>query len=380
MANINSRPSIVIITECPYSGILRAIIEHSKLLQRLGFKINFIVPATPRDRYGEQLNHNIALLKEFGKVLRSPLQRKYSTIHRDTVALEKLLKSFQNYIVFSYAGYAGKLCRLLYRKNKIPFLYHVPQCVDIVRRPFWQRPIESFFEHYLSKCSTYYIACSKNERLLLESKFGIAPTKIITIPNFIVGGQVIHRPIKKYTFAILGRVSKDKRVGNILRAARQLSLLDKFIVIGDGAELLSLKKTFPEVHFTGHIDNHLVSSLLLETKFIISNSIIEGLPFAIIESMHAGAVPIISDIPAHHDLITGNQDGFFFKDESGLKKILLKSISLDTEIYSNYSKNVTKKIQSLSQLSQKSFNNHFKLYGERKENLPRSLRYLLTER
>jgi len=330
--------------------------------------LDFVVPETPRDRYGEELVHNITLLEEFGEIRRSPLQRKYRMIWKDKEALEKLLTSFQNYIVLSYAGYAGKLCRLLFKENKIPILYHVPQCIDIIRRPFWQRPIESFFEHHLSKYATCYISCSKNEQNLLVNKFGINVSKIITIPNYIVRDGFAKQLSKNYSFATLGRVSKDKRVGSILKIAKGLGILDEFIIIGDGPELKFLKQKFPEAHFTGHIDNDQVSSLLLQTKFIVSNSIIEGLPFAIIEAMHAGVVPIISDISAHRDLITGSQDGYFFKDESDLANILLEALVLEPDVYDIYSKNVIKNIQSLSKLSQTVFVNHFIKYMEKEVN------------
>jgi len=364
MTKISKERSVAIVTECPYSGILRAIIEHTKLLHQMGFKIYFVFPATPRDRYGEHLKRNIALLEEYGEVLRSPLRRKYCDILGDKNDLGKRLDALSPDIVFSYTGYAGKLCRLLYREHKIRILYHVPQCIDIIRRPLWQQPIERWFEWFLKKYVTYYIACSYNEQKNLRDEFGVDTKKILTIPNYISGHRAKTRVTKKSTFIILGRVSRDKRVGTILEVAKQLGILDEFIVVGDGTKLARLKCIYPEVCFFGNIDNNLVHSLLSETKFIVSNSLIEGLPFSVIEAMNAGVVPILSDIPAHRDLVTNEQECLFFKNKSVLKRVLNRASTMGQKEYNLFRRNVIKKIRVQFEDSPKKFTHHFlTMYG-----------------
>lgn len=167
---MKKKNKIIVITECPYSGILTAILEHSKIFKKMGFELYFIVPLIARDRYGEKLSHNINLLKKIGNVLYTPLNRKYSEIEKDKRELGKLLSNFTNYVLLSYTSYAGKLTRMLYRENKIKILYHIPQCIDIIRRPIWQRPIEFYFEKKLSNFSTGYIAYCNNEANLLNIK------------------------------------------------------------------------------------------------------------------------------------------------------------------------------------------------------------------
>jgi glycosyltransferase involved in cell wall biosynthesis len=219
--------TVIIVTECPYSGVLRSIIEHSKLFLKLGFKIYFVVPSIARDRYGEHLKLNKSILAKFGVVLSTPLRRNYGSLRSDKLELSKLIANYDNFIVLSYAGYAGKICRLLYRDGKIPFLYHVPQCVDIIRRPIWQQPIESLFEYYLARFASFYIACSKSERNILESKYKIKNEKIITITNYILRESEVVNSKRDLLFVILGRLSADKRVGDILKIGKKLNLLKK---------------------------------------------------------------------------------------------------------------------------------------------------------
>lgn len=360
MTKKNSHTTIVVVTECPYSGILRSVVEHAKLLTSLGFTLFFIVPQTPRDRYGERLEENKKLLRQFGEVLTTPLRRKYRTIWKDKDSLQELLPQFNDCIVMSYTGYAGKLCRLLFKEKKITTLYHVPQCIDIVRRPWWQKPFELFAEYYLAKHASYYIACSKSEEAILNRTFKINQEKIITVPNYIIQKENRKNNAEKKWYVILGRVSKDKRIEPILEAAKDTGILNTCIVIGDGLQLNFLKQKYPEATFTGHIDNSEVFKFLSQAKYIISNSMIEGLPFAVIEAMQMGVVPLLSNIPAHRDLISGESDGFLFKNKSELKKILEITTKLTPAALNAYSEAVTEKMAEENKLSQKTFLNHFK--------------------
>lgn len=355
--------SIVIITECPYSGILRAIIEHSKFFRMRNFNITFIVPSIPRDRYGECQKDNILALQEYGTIITTPLRRKYHALLSDKHNLEKVLYNFPNSIIFSYTGYAGKLCRLLYREQKIPLLYHVPQCIDIRRRPLWQRPIEYFFEKCLAPYASFYIACSESECHVLREEFNIQDSRVIIIPNSIQRTIVSVNREKKYEFVILGRITKDKGIESILTVAKKLQLLEKTIIIGDGGLLKKLRKNFTKTIFTGHISNDEVLGYLAHARFIISNSIIEGLPFALIEAMSQGVVPIVSSIPSHRDLVTDGTNGFLFHDTLELAGLLSQMSNITDNLYQEYSRRAIEKVAFLKNQALNNFIFHFQRYG-----------------
>ncbi len=66
-----------------------------------------------------------------------------------------------------------------------------------------------------------------------------------------------------------------------------------------------------DVHFHGSIANEKVRDLLCKSKYFILPSIAEGMPIALIESMKAGAVPLVNDLPGGiQELVFNNKTGF----------------------------------------------------------------------
>lgn len=69
---------IYIVTECPYVGVFRAIVELSKELKHLSFNISYILPKQARNRYGEKQSEHEEILKQYGRIFHQPLRRKTS--------------------------------------------------------------------------------------------------------------------------------------------------------------------------------------------------------------------------------------------------------------------------------------------------------------
>jgi len=76
-------------------------------------------------------------------------------------------------------------------------------------------------------------------------------------------------------------------------------------------DLEVLKRQYPNAKFTGRIAPEEVLAFLSASKFFISNSVIEGLPYALIEAMTYGVVPIVSNVEGHKDLVIDGKNGFF---------------------------------------------------------------------
>lgn len=355
---------IFIVTECPYSGILRAILEHAKLFKKLGFRIFFVIPETARNRYGEVQEKNILQLTGYGEILFYPLRRKYKYIFRDKNKLQKLFSGKKNIIVLSYSGYAGKICRLLYKGGHIENLYHVPQCIDIIRRPYLQRVAEWFFEKNLAPYVTYYLSCAPSESFGLVNNYNVPVNKILTVPNYIIGSPLKEcGKSKNVDFIILGRVSKDKKVDLLLSTAAILGMESKMTVVGQGQEHNLLKKKFPLVNFLGYIPNNKINDLLLESRFFLSASIIEGMPFSLIEAMGQGVVPIVSNVAGHNDIVIHGYNGFLFNNQEELTELIFQAMLLkNTDKYTLMSKAAIETIDKLCVYSKEVFNNHFVKY------------------
>lgn len=357
------RNKIFIITECPYSGILTAILNMSSVLVSLGFKITFIIPEKHRNRYGETSEENEKYLLKYGNVLYKPLRRKYRYIASDYFTLKKFFTGQKNYIVLSYASYAGKLCRILFKNGQINILYHVPQCIEIIRRPIWQRPIEYIFEKVLAHHCAYYLACGPEECITLTKNFHVPASKIILATNF-TKKQNRSEDSKKafYDFLIFGRVSKDKRVDLVLEATSILGAQNKVVVIGDGSELNYLRAKYPKVNFLGRINHNEIDEKIKHAKWFLSASIIEGVPFSLLESMANGVVPLVSNVKGHKDIILSGFNGFLFDNSDDLVDSIYKLLFMDDETYKKFSSNAMNTISAIERRTILTITNHFKKY------------------
>lgn len=355
------RTKIFIITECPYSGILRAIIENSRILKHMGFQLSYILPDQDRDRYGETAISNCAHLLEYGNVYRTPMRKKYSAIASDSKKLLAIIND-ESSLVFSYGSYAGKLARRLFKSGKIRNLYHVAQCIDFARMNWRNKMIEKAFERRLNGCVSYYLSCSPTEAYFLNSYLNIPASKIVTLPNAIKPKEKIPQKEKVYDFIIVSRLVASKRIDDVLRVAMTVNLDNRFVVLGDGPELNKLKNKYPAVKFLGHVSSKMVESHSLKSRFIVSNSIIEGLPFGIIEAMSLGIVPILSNVDGHRDLIVDSYNGFAFSNDKELGCLMLKATLLDDNYYKQMSRNTRDFSKRLYVNNERILTSHFNRY------------------
>lgn len=83
------------------------------------------------------------------------------------------------------------------------------------------------------------------------------------------------------------------------------------IIVGDGKEKTELdpimKSNVSHVQYTGNVLPYLQMS-----DYYISASKAEGLPMAVLEAISCGLYPILSDIPAHREIITYLEYGLIF--------------------------------------------------------------------
>lgn len=323
-----------LISECPYAGILKAMIENAKLLVNMGFDVVFIFPEKARDRYGERIENNTKILQGIGNIEYIQMTKKYSSILRNCIGLNNFLKkqSIKKTIFFSYGSYAGKISRILYLLNKIDILYHVPQCIDLERMSIRYKLMEVCLERFLSSCTLGYVACSPSEVYRLNYYFGVPMEKIALIPNSISSNrEQSSEKRKRYTFIYVGRMIRSKGVYDILDAIKGIGFLRELIVLGDGSELENLKDKYPEATFLGNVSNQEVFRYLKMSKFIINNSCIEGLSFSLIEAMALGVIPMVSQVDGNEDIIINSHNGFIFSDKASLIKVLFKGMLLDSK-------------------------------------------------
>lgn len=114
----------------------------------------------------------------------------------------------------------------------------------------------------------------------------------IVLPSEDYSQRRLHNPVR---LLFVGRLSKVKRIDEIIKAVETSEQDLQLTVVGDGEEreyLQSLVKT-DRVHFIGAVKPCEVKEQMRESDILVMNSLIEGKPMTIIEAMSFG-LPIIT--------------------------------------------------------------------------------------
>lgn len=170
-----------------------------------------------------------------------------------------------------------------------------------------------------------YAVVSPSKYLMELMRHNYLCDKYAYIPNGIEWDKwhKFDRPeCKQNKILIMGRLQKFKNVQMILHALNLVDLGDWQVeILGDGPyrqeleELSSVLGLSDKVRFRGWIDNGTEEQIMFvkEASLYISASQFENCPMSVIETAAAGCYPLLSDIPAHRELIA--EDACFFKLE-----------------------------------------------------------------
>ena len=224
-----------------------------------------------------------------------------------------------------------------YKENKIckrkPLSWKCIKCNCDSRNYFFKlyRIVRQFVQNKIVKLNdrlTDVISISDfSEKILKET---LNPkTKIHRVYNPI---DLDQNPIKvDYTknnyFLYVGRVSKEKGVDIFCEAITKAN--QNGIVVGDGSELETLKKQYPNIEFVGWKNGDEVKKYMQGARaLIIPSRWYEAAPLTPLEAMQYGIPVITSDCNATIDYINENNGEIFSIEEDSLKGILLNFSNL----------------------------------------------------
>lgn len=172
---------------------------------------------------------------------------------------------------------------------------------------------------YVLKKFDRIIAVSRSDEKLFSA---IAPN-IELIPNGIeIRDFKIERKAENNTLLYVGRISKNKRIDNLIETIAVLKdkIPDvKLYVIGEDWEgiLEDLKNLTKErnvednVIFVGRIDKREeITEYYSRAKFFVSASEYEGFGISVLEAMAAGCIAVVNDIQAFRELVRDGENGF----------------------------------------------------------------------
>ena len=119
-----------------------------------------------------------------------------------------------------------------------------------------------------------------------------------------------------------------------MKGSDQLSVLatsrEDGVIIGSNTDKIDLGKNL----IYDKVDNREVAIFLGRSRYYISFSLTEGNPKTLMEAIFAGCIPIVSNIPAHVDVISELGYGFLVQDVEDVQEIINSGKSNYSE--SNY--------------------------------------------
>ncbi len=205
--------------------------------------------------------------------------------------------------------------------------------------------------------SDMYSVASKHDHDFINKKyFFFNKSNLIVRPNWVfMNKKIIKKSKDQYQNRLIsiGRLVEQKNYPYIIKSLSNSNYsLD---IVGDGEQkedLIKLAKEYnTNLNLLGNIENNELLDLLPKYKYFILASTFEGNPKVVLESMAAGCIALVSNIPNNEELIIDKVNGFTFdifdedhkeiiriiesnSDEANYEKIREKSIEHVNDKYS----------------------------------------------
>ena len=201
-----------------------------------------------------------------------------------------------------------------------------------------KKVITKISKFYGNSCQGLIVPSNKTKDALIH--YGLKQKNIYTIPTglelerFSVNNknnELCQSLIEKYhlqnhfVLTFLGRIAPEKSITVIIDALKKvlylIVLTFVFLIVGGQCKLEELKKKCEMVPAHYHISNMFISASLSETQ---------GLTY--IEAM-ASSIPVIARYDDQlEDVIDDGKNGFFFKNEDELPKLILDAMEMDLDV------------------------------------------------
>lgn len=231
----------------------------------------------------------------------------------------KLCHPFAKTVIFSHGSFFNMVTGFRFFKNN----RFVAYC------------FEQFIKCLLKKSDMILVL--DNDSLNQYRKYNRKVKKInnsIILPDEGYENKKIHNPVK---VLFVGRLSKVKRIDEIIRAIDEYKEDVILTIVGDGEErdnLKSLVKT-KRIIFKGALKPYQVKEEMINSDILIMNSILEGKPMTIIEAMSYGMPIVTTDVGGISELVKFGENAVKTDGTATQIKLALEFISKN---YSSYSK------------------------------------------
>lgn len=251
---------------------------------------------------------------------------KYHTFLEKLLFLNKIVKEAD--LIHSHGFFPDLYSSLIKRK-----IFKVSTAHSVFLRDYqltygiYKGSFFAFLHHlvYLNRSFDYIVGCSGVVSNYLKKSNLFNKSKIITIHNAvsikkfkrlelteklalkqnIFDRLKINRDLSTKVFVYSGALTTLKQVPELIEWFLKLPNSDNILfILGDGRERKKCEEVArgaDNIFFLGFVNE--TSSWYQIGDYIISNSSLEGFPMSILEGMACGCRALLSDIPAHRELI-----------------------------------------------------------------------------
>lgn len=228
---------------------------------------------------------------------------KYSDviISNNYIYIAKFLSSFDESTIIHSHGikpdFINYVCGLFMKYKSISTIHNFIELDYCFLKGKIKGRIFTYIHKYMLRNINASVSCSKSAMLFNNVS-----------EYYVYNGvddkyQNIDKCKNHIKIAYVGSFNKRKNIRVILDALTKTSNKNiTLIIIGDGDDFFELKKKYEgeRVIFTGRVTNPF--EIANECDYIVSSSLAEGFPLAILESLSCGLNYILSDIPPHREI------------------------------------------------------------------------------
>lgn len=243
--------------------------------------------------------------------------------------LNKIIRAEKPDFLITPMSFAFPRAYLLARAHKIPLIaevhdvYEIPLYLHHYKRDYGMLVYPGLMYVWIYNnlprfADLVETVSSQNIEPLVKS-YGIQRKKIFVTGNGIEIEKYRYSNEKQQTIAVLGRLVSYKRVDmaiEIFKRVKEKVPDVKLVIAGDGPDrkrLMELAKG-EDIKFLGFVPEEEKLRILQRAKILLSCSEFEGFGIVPIEGLACGALPVVSDIPAHREVVGKN--GILFKNVS----------------------------------------------------------------
>ena len=249
-------------------------------------------------------------------------------------AVDRIIKKYHIDLIHTHFFYPdGENAMISAKKYNLPLVATVRgaelyNCPDME----YGAMLDKYYRVMLKRSLKFVNCVTAPNRYLVKrliDDFVNSPEKVKYLPNGIKTGLSITR-IKKRNdqlqFIAIGRLIKRKNYERLLAAFTALNGNNfRLIIVGNGPLHDFLIQYIKEnklasIALLDEMRQDELFSLMVNSDCLIHPSLIEGLPNVVLESLAVGTPCLVSNIPAHRDLIKEGHNGYLFDpyDETDL--------------------------------------------------------------